>query len=128
MKKTVRFADLVRTSGRPQVTTLWTDPRRDRVFSKAIRETRVLTVMIENVGSKRDAGRIGFHKEKNAAYLVFPEELPRNPNARVVGIKYDQLALPKESRTEAVAEPKARKLEREKESPKQPARGPKNFS
>lgn len=45
MEKQVRFGDLVRNSGRPQVLTLWTAPEKDRTASRALKENRVLTVM-----------------------------------------------------------------------------------
>jgi len=47
MGKTVRFGDLVRESGRPEVVTLRVDPKKDPSFSKAIKENRVLTVLTE---------------------------------------------------------------------------------
>src|SRR5437660_3086328 len=54
MGKTTRFGDLVRTSGRPQTVTLWTDPRKDRSFSKAVRENRVLTIIADPKSTKKE--------------------------------------------------------------------------
>ena len=88
---TIRFGDLVRGSGRPRVVTLWTDPKKDRSFSKAIRENRVLTVHTDPTGRRKEYGAIGFRREPGALYLVFPERLPKEPKARIVGINY-QLA------------------------------------
>ena len=88
---TIRFGDLVRESGRPRVVTLWTDPKKDRPFSKAIRENRVLTVHTDPASGRKDYGEIGFCREPGALYLVFPERLPKEPKARIVGINY-QLA------------------------------------
>ncbi len=88
---TIRFGDLVRESGRPRVVTLWIDPKKDRSFSKAIRENRVLTVHTDPASGRKDYGEIGFCREPGALYLVFPERLPKEPKARIVGINY-QLA------------------------------------
>ena len=54
MGKTRRFGDLVRESGRPEVVTLWTEPKKDRAFSKAIRENRVLTVESDPTSKRKD--------------------------------------------------------------------------
>lgn len=95
MEKSVRFSDLVKKSGAPSVAIFWADPRRNNVFSKAVQENRVLTVTQENVGNKMDYGTIGYHREKNVSYLVFPKPLPDPLNTRVVGIKYELLERPK---------------------------------
>jgi len=88
---TIRFGDLVRGSGRPRVVTLWTDPKKDRSFSKAIRDNRVLTVHTDPASHRKEYGEIGFCREPGAFYLVFPERLPEERKARIVGINY-QLA------------------------------------
>ena len=87
---TIRFTDLVEKSGRPDVVALWTDPKKNREFQKALRENRVLTVKQEPAGTKKDYGRIGFFQERGVSYLVFPKSLPRS-DARVVGLKYELL-------------------------------------
>ena len=91
MGKTRRFGDLVRESGRPEVVTLWTEPNKDRAFSKAIKENRVLTVESDPTSKRKDFGRIGFHRVHGGIYLVFPKALPKETEARIVGINY-QLA------------------------------------
>ena len=91
MGQSIRFSELVKTSGPPRMAIFWTNPRSDRTFSKAIRENRVLTVKQENVGNKTDYGTVGFHQEKNVSYLVFPKPLPNLRNTRVIGIKYEML-------------------------------------
>ena len=88
MGKTRRFGSLVRESGRPEVATLWTEPEKDRAFSKAIRENRVLTVESDPTGNRKDFGRIGFHEVHGGIYLVFPEALPKDADSRIVGINY----------------------------------------
>jgi len=91
MAKTVRFGDLVRDCGRPEVVTLWIEPNKDRAFSKAVRENRVLTVETDPTSRRKDFGRIGFHHVHGAIYLVFPRALPKEKDSRIVGINY-QLA------------------------------------
>lgn len=45
MGKEVRFAQLVAASGRPQTLTLWTDPKKNPQFMKAVKENRVVTIV-----------------------------------------------------------------------------------
>jgi len=88
MGKTIRFGDLVRGSGRPEVVTLWLEPRKDQRFSRAVRENRVLTIHGDPASQRKEFGRIGFHQEQGAMYLVFPRPLPEAPESRIVGINY----------------------------------------
>ena len=90
--KTVRFTQLVKSSGHPVPVTLWTAPEEDRDFFKALKEERVLTVIQRTVGAKADYGLVGFFKEPLATYLVFPKKLEYPAETKVVGIKYEQLA------------------------------------
>jgi hypothetical protein len=126
MAKTRRFGDLVRESGRPEVATLWTDPRKDRTFSKAIRENRVLTVESNPTSKRKDSGRIGFHQVQGGIYLVFPEALPKDTDSRIVGINY-QLTderPPKDPVTSEFEEELTRKAKARKE--KAPGTGNRN--
>jgi hypothetical protein len=95
MSKECRFNDLVKRSGHPEVVTLWTKPQQDRGFMKAVKENRVLTVIHQRLNNKKDYGRIGFEMQPQAAYLVFPKPLPRERDARVIGIHYELLAQSK---------------------------------
>ena len=88
---TLRFSQLVKSSGRPHVATLWGEPKKDRSFAQAIRQNRILTVKQNPVGNKKDFGTNGFHEEKSVSYFVFPKPLPENKDARIVGIDYDVL-------------------------------------
>jgi hypothetical protein len=88
-QKEIRFKDLVKAAGKPTIISLWTDPRRDRPFMKAVKENRVLTLVQEPASKKKDFGRVGFHQNQHASYLVFPEPLPANRDSRVIGINYD---------------------------------------
>jgi hypothetical protein len=88
MEKTMRFGDLVRVSGRPEAVTLWADPKKDRSFSKAVRENRVLTINEDPRSTKKEYGQIGFHRSHNATYFLFPRPLPKQQDARIIGINY----------------------------------------
>src|SRR5437588_2357920 len=92
MTGTLRFASLIKQSGKPYATTLWTEPKADKNFARAMRENRVLTVVSEDVGSKKDFGKIGYHQDHSATYLIFPKPLPENKAGRVVGLNYNELA------------------------------------
>src|SRR5439155_3418877 len=89
---TVRFSVIVQQAGHPELFTPWQDPQTDRGFKRAMAEHRVMTVRQENVGTRKDFGLVGFFKEPNATYLVFPKSLATYEGKRVVGIKYDLLA------------------------------------
>ncbi|HWI56239.1 MAG TPA: hypothetical protein VNZ22_03350, partial [Bacillota bacterium] len=60
MEKRIRFGDLVRDSGRPQIVTLWTNPKQNRSFNQAVKTNRVLTVIPEPTRKQKDFGLIGF--------------------------------------------------------------------
>jgi hypothetical protein len=82
----IRFRDLVKAAGTPEPKSLWTDPRRDRDFMRAVKQKRVLTVKQES--KRKDFGELGFHQHPGALYFVFPKPLPAD-EGRVIGIKYD---------------------------------------
>jgi hypothetical protein len=44
----IRFRDLVKTAGAPEAKSLWTDPKHDRNFMRAVKQNRVLTVVRES--------------------------------------------------------------------------------
>ena len=104
--KTVRFDALVKEAGRPEQVTLWTKPEDNRDFMKAVKGGRVVTVIQQNVGTRKDRGVVGFVTAKNAAYLVFPKRIGATTDSRVVGIKYDRV-LP-ESAKGPILKPKQR--------------------
>jgi hypothetical protein len=87
MGKVLRFGDLVRVSGRPEPVILWTDPKNDRPFSKAVRENRVLTIIKDPKSTRKEFGQIGFHQGEHAFYFLFPKPLPKDIK-RVIGINY----------------------------------------
>ena len=88
MAKNIRLGDLVRNSGRPQVLTLWTEPKKYPTFKKALKENRVLTVVQDPTSKRKEFGQIGFHQQPHAFYLVFPRPLPKKNDSRVIGINY----------------------------------------
>ena len=92
--KSVRFAAVVEKSGRPEPMTLWQGPEKDKRFKKALAEQRLMTIKQENAGTKKDFGLVGFWKDKKTSYLLFPRSLRQYEGKRVIGIKYDLVALP----------------------------------
>ena len=93
--KTVRFAEVVKSAGKPEVVTLWQAPDKDPRVRKARKENRIMTVTQDVTGSKKDFGMIGFELEPNASYLLFPKTLQPFEGSRVVGIKYEMLGASK---------------------------------
>lgn len=91
----VRFRKLVDKAGRPQIVSLWTNPKRDRGFMKAVKEGRVLTIIQEPRSHKKDFGRPGFHQDPHASYLVFPKPIAVSPESRVIGISYELAVEPR---------------------------------
>jgi len=89
----IRFRDLVKTSGQPEPKSLWTDPKQDRDFMKAVKANRVLTIVQSPASKKTDFGEIGFHQQPHSAYFIFPKPLPAE-RGKVIGIKYDLVEEP----------------------------------
>lgn len=94
MAREVRFLQLVEASGKPETLALWTDPKKNLSFVKAMKENRVLTIIQKPEGNRKDVGQVGFHPQPHASYLVFPKRLPVAPDTRVIGLKYDLIAEP----------------------------------
>lgn len=120
---TVRFSNIVERSGQPAPYTLWTDPKKDKEFQRALKAHRVMTVHQETVGTKSDYGEVGFTGDKNASLLMFPKSLAPFDGKRVIGIKYDLLDSPEpttsaKSKTSAkpAKKPKAKRTEKPPES------------
>jgi cytosine deaminase len=89
--KTARFTDVVKSAGTPKVLALWTDPRTDKDFQRAVRAHRVMTVHQTVVGAKKDFAEVGFHPDPHVAYWLFPKSLEAFEGRRIVGIDYDLL-------------------------------------
>ncbi len=90
--KTARFAKVVKASGAPETYLLWLPPAKDKIFQRGLKEHRVMTLHQELRGGKKDYGRVGFHEEPNAQFIIFPKSLRRFEDRRIVGIDYDLFA------------------------------------
>ena len=91
-KKTLRFDALLETAGQPVQVTLWTKPEDDHSFMRAVKEKRVVTVIQNNIGPKKDYGLVGFYPQDRATYLLFSKPIEEPGETKIVGIKYERLA------------------------------------
>src|SRR6185436_4893210 len=87
--RTVRFSEMVKYFGPAHLVTLWSDPKTDKPFMRAVEENRVITVALQNVGTRKDVGEVGFHPKPSATYIVFSKPLSAANGTKVVGLKYD---------------------------------------
>jgi hypothetical protein len=121
----VRFTKIVEAAGRPAVVSLWTKPERDKNFTTAVRQSRVVSIKQETVGSAKDFGVVGFLREKNVSYLVFPNSLKEFEDRRIVGIKYDLIEtsnpIGRIVKPEAAPTPSRQRKSREWTSESEPA-------
>jgi hypothetical protein len=135
--KTVRFSKLVEEFGKPTLYLPLADPAKDSNFQHAVKKQRVLTIKQDPTSKQKDFGIVAFLPEKFVTYLVFPKSLESFANARVVGIKYDELAegtlapppaaipskprpSPKHSALPKKSEPKAKREPEPRIEPKPP--------
>jgi hypothetical protein len=84
--KTARFSQVIESSGKPEVYTLWQKPSADRHLQSQIKNNRVMTILKSESGT--DFGIIGFKGSKEARYLIFPKSLKRFAEKRIVGIDW----------------------------------------
>jgi hypothetical protein len=89
--KTVRFSEVVKSSGKPDTHLLLIAPAKDKTLQAAIKSNRVMTVYQESGSTKSDYGTIGFAEGSSRQFLVFPQTLKPFADRRVIGIKYDLL-------------------------------------
>jgi hypothetical protein len=87
--KTVRFSEVVKSSGKPDTHLLLIAPAKDKTLQAAIKSNRVMTVYQESGSS--DYGTIGFVEGSSRQFLVFPQTLEPFADKRIIGIKYDLL-------------------------------------
>jgi len=120
-QKTARFKDLVERCGTPEAYTAWVDPKRDSRFQAAWRENRVLTIHQNPAGHTKDFGVVGFHKEPNVGYLLFPKPLTEFEGRKIVGIAYDAVHTPPRG-------PVVKASAAKKKSTLHPSPGTKSFS
>jgi hypothetical protein len=85
--KTVRFSQVIESSGRPEGYTLWQKPSADRYLQSQIKNNRVMTIQKSESGT--DFGIAGFKERKGATYLLFPKSLKHFADKRVVGIDWE---------------------------------------
>ena len=89
--RTVRFSDLVKHFGPAHLVTLWTDPKADKTFMRAVDENRIITIALQNVGTHKDFGVVGFDPKPSATYIVFAKPLSAANGTKVIGMKYELL-------------------------------------
>src|SRR2546423_9786591 len=82
--KTVRFTQVVEKSGKPQVYTLWQKPSADRHLQSQLKNNRIMTILRSPTGT--DFGIVGFKKNKESRYLIFPKSPKRCADNRNVGL------------------------------------------
>src|SRR5947209_12111819 len=87
--ETIRFSQIVKERGQPNVYTLWEKPSADRRFRAQLKNSRVMTVQKSESGT--DFGIIGFKETKGARYLVFPKSLKGFADKRVIDRKSTRL-------------------------------------
>ena len=107
--KTVRFSEVVNSSGKPDTHLLLIAPAKDKTLQAAIKSNRVMTLYQGSGSTKSDYGTIGFVEGSSRQFLVFPQTLKSFADKRVIGIKYDLLESMPVSRGEATAKPKSGK-------------------
>ena len=105
--KTVRFSEVVNSSGKPDTHLLLIAPAKDKTLQAAIKSNRVMTVDQGSGSTKSDYGTIGFVEGSSRQFLVFPQTLKPFADKRVIGIKYDLLESMPVSKGEALVKPKS---------------------
>lgn len=93
-KSTVRLAAVIKACGKPQSVTLWTTPDKEPGFKPAVKQNRVLTLVQRTGAAKKDFGVVGFHREANASFWIFPKRLDAFQGKRVVGVDYSFVEKP----------------------------------
>ncbi|WP_038160047.1 hypothetical protein [Verrucomicrobium sp. BvORR106] len=84
----VRFTEVVKDAGKPEVYLPWKTPSRDAALRKLVAQHRVMTLMQPRTGTKKDWGEVGLGKNLDGQILVFPKSLKNVAGKRVVGIDY----------------------------------------
>lgn len=127
MAAAVRFTEVVKAAGEPEVYLPLADPKEDRNFMRAVGEQRVLSLKQQPTGSKKDFGSVGFLEEKYVTYLIFPKALTAFAGKRVVGINYE--TVQQADVTTSKAAPASMKRDSKPAAPKpKPKLRPKKFT
>jgi hypothetical protein len=127
MRETVRFSELLKVVGKPEIYLPLADPKRDRAFMHAVREDRVLSLKQQPTGTKKDFGVVEFLPERYVSYLIFPKPLTAFKGKRAVGIKYDVVSDAAISTSRGTAVPTTRSVRPAQPKPK-PKPRPKRFT
>jgi hypothetical protein len=118
--KSVRFALVVASAGKPELYLALFDPKQDRAFMRAVKEQRVLSIRQDPTSQRADFGMVGFDEQKYTTLLIFPKPLTAFADARVIGIKYNMV---REARVAAHAPPRSRKPPKARVEKRQPREG-----
>ncbi len=110
--KTIRFSEVVNSSGKPDTHLLLTAPAKDQKLQTAIKSNRVMTVYQGSGSTKADYGIVGFAEGSSRQFLLFPKALKLFEGKRVIGIKYDLLESMPVSKEEMISKPKSGKASR----------------
>jgi hypothetical protein len=110
--KTIRFSEVVNSSGKPDTHLLLTAPAKDQKLQTAIKSNRVMTVYQGSGSTKADYGIVGFAEGSSRQFLLFPKTLKSFEGKRVIGIKYDLLESMPVSKEETTSKPKSGKTSR----------------
>jgi len=110
--KTIRFSEVVNSSGKPDTHLLLTAPAKDQKLQTAIKSNRVMTVYQGSGSTKADYGIVGFAEGSSRQFLLFPKALKSSEGKRVIGIKYDLLESMPVSKEEMISKPKSGKASR----------------
>jgi hypothetical protein len=111
MGDSVRFSEIVKTAGKPEIYLPLTDPRRDRNFMRAVQEERVLSLKQKPTETRKDFGVVGYVAERFVSYLVFSRPLTSFKGKRVIGIKYEVMDEAPLSASKASGKTRGRSLE-----------------
>jgi hypothetical protein len=115
--KTVRFTQVVKRCGAPEIYLAWVDPKKDKLLKRALVENRVMTLHQELHGGKKDFGTVGYMKDRHAQILLFPKSLRRFTDRRIIAIDYSLFV--KDGTTNAPSSPKDKdRLQAENQSSK----------
>lgn len=87
---TVRFSELVKRGGTPDVHLSWAAPGKDPELQRALKQHRLVTLH-QHARGPRDFGVVGFEPGSDTQFLVFPKSLRAFAGRKVIGIKYELL-------------------------------------
>jgi len=121
--KSVRFTEVVKKSGKPQVYLLLS--KDDKAFHDALQYDRIMSLVGGVDGAKTEYAVVGYDAKRRGQLLLFPRSLKSFADARVVGIKFELFSEPTGNELPAREKQKAPRHhppedDREKPSPRKP--------